>query len=57
MFNHGVFQEYLQRKLEYLQEMESKEKEPYTKWNYQEQIKLVTELFGAYKTSVEEQLK
>lgn len=57
MFNHGVFQEYLQNKMEYLKELESKEKDPYKKWNIQDQLKLCEELFQSYKTSVETQLK
>lgn len=57
MFNHGVFLEYLQSKIEYLTKLETKEKDPYKKWNLQEQVKLCNELFQAYKTSVETQLK
>lgn len=57
MFNHGVFSEYLQSKIEYLTKLETKEKDPYKKWNLQEQVKLCNELFQAYKTSVETQLK
>ncbi len=57
LFNHGIFQEYIQSKLEYLTIQMSKESDPYKKWNFQEQIKLCEEFFNAYKDSVNSQLK
>ncbi len=56
LFNHGVFQEYLQSKLEYIEKQKSQEKDPYKKWNLVEQIILLNELFEAYKVTVDTQL-
>ncbi len=56
MFNHGIFQEEIQTKLQELNILKSKELDPYMKWNYIEQIKLVTGLLQSYKDSVKKQL-
>lgn len=56
MFNHGIFQQYLNNKLDYLFKEKVKEVDPYKKWNLEEQIRLTEEFLNAYKTTVEVQL-
>lgn len=56
MFNHGVFQQELQDKLEELHHNKALETDPYKQWNYDEQIKLVSEILVKYKKSVDQQL-
>lgn len=56
MFNHGMFQEEIQLKLEEIHSLKSKELDPYKQWNYAEQIKLLEELLIKYKNSVNKQL-
>ena len=56
LFNHGIFQEKLQDKLNHLLELRQTETDPYAQWNLEEQSKLVTELLETYKITVSSQL-
>ena len=56
LFNHGIFEEILNNKLELLYKLYKKETDPYVQYSIKEQIRIVEVLRLDYKKTVEEQL-
>ncbi len=56
LFNHGVFQQLLQEKIESVVQLRGLEKDPYKQWNLDDQVAILTNLLEEYKGTVSSQL-